>query len=158
MAFKYFKIFLCGIIILSFTGCLERVCNETFYVDNGIESKERFTMPENIDYSIGIDIEDTIINISVFTSSNKSFVKDRGVVLNVKDMLFILKKSKDTLVRLDESTMKYSCLNFKEKIKEENEVYFKFIYSIDSLGVIKNFTKEYNLIKRKDCHFMFRVH
>lgn len=140
-------------------GCVVRVCNISFNVDNGKGAVYRYSMIEELDYAIQIDVEDTMINVNLFTSKSQNiFIKNRGVGITVNSLDLLLVNTMDTLFVINEKERFYSCESYKEKIIQNDKMYLKINYSIDSLGMINKYTQEYSLVKQKDCRLMLRVH
>ena len=120
--------------------------------------KVRYSMIEDKDFELLVDVKDTLIDISFFTSANVSFVKDRGINIRVKEIRMVLINTNDTLEEVNKKELTYSCPNFIDKIKQNKKMHLEFEYIIDSLGVEKTQLKKYDLIKKQDCHLSIRVH
>ena len=159
MKIRWFTNGLYVLCLVCFWGCVDRVCKTSFYVDCEKDKEQRYSMIKEKDYAIQVDVEDTCIDLNIFTSKfSNIFINDRGVDFEEKEIRLILVNTLDTLVLINKESNLYSCKKFKKKIEINDKLNLKIAYNIDSLGIIKNYVKDYNLIKRKNCHFMFRVH
>lgn len=153
-----YKVLTFILIMLCFEGC-RYSCNCNFYIDNKKNSNDRHQIIKELDYAMFIGSTDTSLEVSVFTgSSNNLFVKNRGVKFKMNDLFLFFKNTNDTLYFNDLNKTSFSCVNFKEKLHENRDLFVRINYTIDSLGLISNYSKEYNLVKKRECDFSVRVH
>ena len=143
-------------VFMFINSCI--VKHNAFYVDNGKKGHVRYSMIEDKDFELLVDVEDSIIDISFFTSENVNFVKDRGINIKIQEIRMVLKNTNDTLMLKNKNELTYSCPIFIEKIKKNRQMHLEFEYIIDSMGFEKRQLKKYDLIKKQDRHLSFRVH
>ena len=152
------KVILFNLILILTTGCIVKYSNTSFYEKKG-KIFYKYLMVKDKDFVIDINVEDSLIDVNIFTSKTPNiFIKSRNVDLKIKYIGLQFYNTKDTLIEIDNKNRYFSCVNFKEKITKNNQLILKFDYSIDSTGVIKDYTRVYNLYKKTYTNHMIRVH
>jgi hypothetical protein len=145
-------------IMFCFVSC-QYSCRYNFYIDNGKNCNERYSIIKELDYAMFIGSRDTSFEVSMFTAVlDSGLIKNRGVEFKSNNLFLLFKNTNDTLYSNDKYKNIFSCENFKEKLRKNKDLYVKIDYTIDSVGVLKDYTKEYNLVKKRECDFSVRVH
>ncbi len=152
-----YKVLTIIFIMLCLVGC-RYSCNYNFYIDKGENSNDRYQIIKEQDYAMFIGSTDANLEVSIFTgNTNNLFVKNRGVEFKMNDLCFLFKDTGDTLYSNDLKNVNFCCVNFKEKLHENRGLFVRINYTIDSLGLLSNYSKEYNFMTVRNQYQVFFI-